>query len=140
MQLVKNIVIIAVISLVLHGIWEFIVCVPFYAMESVSLTSLLMWSAIMGDVVMTLGLYGILVFVNKQVMWFQKFRRSDLIIILFYALFFSFYFEVSALVQDRWIYSDLMPLFPNTNIGLVPVLQLVILFPLTFLIARKFSK
>jgi phosphate starvation-inducible membrane PsiE len=97
----------------------------------------LMWSAIMGDVVMTVILYLLLILVNKSVNWIRaQFDFKDMLISVLYGLFLSFYFEVSALYTGRWEYSENMPLFLNTNIGLLPVLQLLILFPVTFNVSR----
>jgi len=101
----------------------------------------LMASATLGDVLMTIVLYLLLALVNKSVDWVIKgWSLKDFSIIILYGLFMSFYFEISALYIGRWGYSTLMPLFPNTNIGLVPVVQLLLLFPLTFIISRPIIK
>jgi hypothetical protein len=107
-------------------------------MASMTYLSPLMWSAIMGDVVMTVILYLLLSLVNKSINWIRaKYDYKDMLISILYGLFLSFYFEVSALYTGRWEYSENMPLFLNTDIGLLPVLQLLILFPVTFIGSRK---
>lgn len=40
-------------------------------------------------------------------------------------------------VARRWHYSDLMPVIPGTTIGAVPVLQMLLLPPVVYLIARR---
>ncbi|RSK29292.1 hypothetical protein EJF36_07300 [Bacillus sp. HMF5848] len=140
----RNVVIVGVVSFVLHFIWEISQCSIFYNM-TVDFSNPLMWSATFGDMNMAIVLYIILVFVNKDSNWIMvPFTRINMTISILYALFLSFYFEITALTTDRWGYSDAMPLIPNTNIGAVPVIQLLILFPVAFhitsLIIKKQNK
>jgi hypothetical protein len=98
----------------------------------------LMISATIGDVNIALVLFLLLVFVNKDKNWIMKqWERKEIVISILYALFVSFFFEVHALYTNRWGYSTDMPLFPATNIGLLPVIQLLILLPLGSWIAKK---
>ncbi len=137
----KKIAVVVVVSFILQYLWEYWQCGIFFAMEPDPFHSLLMWSATFGDVVMTVGLYLLLSVINKNLHWIiQPWAIKEYLFMLLYALFFSFYFEVSALYTGRWGYSPAMPLFPNTNIGLVPVLQLILLFPLTFFISKIIIK
>lgn len=131
----KNFLAVALAAFVLQYVWEYTVCGMFYVMNANTSNISLMFSATLGDVVMTVALYALLSFVNKDPDWiFKKWQAKEYCIVTLYALFLSFYFEISALYTGRWTYSDAMPLFPNTNVGLIPVLQLVLLFPLTFFI------
>jgi hypothetical protein len=101
----------------------------------------LMVSATIGDVGIAIVLFLILVVGNDSINWLvDKWDRKDKFIIILYALFTSFFFEVHALYIGRWGYSSEMPFFPKTNIGLLPVVQLLILLPLGFLIARLIIK
>ncbi|GAB6098781.1 hypothetical protein JCM16358_06600 [Halanaerocella petrolearia] len=138
-KFIRNLLVVAVVSLVLHGVWEFAQCGIFYTMEGQSTFEqyLLMFSATSGDVGIAVGLYLILVFTTGNLDWLmEKMDRKDIVISILYSLFVSFYFEVHALYHNRWGYSEQMPLFPGTNIGLLPVLQLLILLPLAFIISK----
>ncbi|WP_427340022.1 hypothetical protein [Caloranaerobacter sp. DY30410] len=140
-KLIRNIIVITIISFLFQYAWEYWQCGIFYDVTNLSNHSRLMASATFGDIVMTLILYGLLVLVNHDINWIiKKWDFKEFIIIGLYALFLSFYFEISALYTGRWSYSSKMPLFPNTNIGLIPVIQLLILFPLTFLISKIIIK
>lgn len=137
----SKILVVIIISFILQYLWEYWQCGIFYNMGADPLHSLLMWSATFGDVMMTVGLYLLLSAINKDFNWIlNRWDIKEYLFMLFYALFFSFYFEASALHTGRWGYSLAMPLFPNTNIGLIPVLQLIILFPITFLISKFIIK
>ncbi|RKD31229.1 hypothetical protein [Thermohalobacter berrensis] len=136
---IKNVVVVAVVAFILQLIWEYVQCDIFYTMDESTNHTRLMFSATFGDMMMSVVLYGLLAFVNKDVNWIlKKWNRHDYIITTLYALFLSFYFEISALYNNRWGYNEeTMPLFPNTNIALVPVIQLIVLFPIIFIISRK---
>ena len=135
---IRNILVIAIVALILQGIWEYAQCGRFFVVDDVTGHTRLMLSATLGDMNMSIILYMLLVVVNNDVNWIlKKWHRHDYIITIFYALFLSFYFEIHALYTGRWGYNpDTMPLFLNTNIGLLPVIQLIILLPLIFYISR----
>ena len=140
---IKNLVIVAVVQLILHGIWEYAQCGIFYTMEGQSSFehTQLMFSATTGDVGIALTLFLILVIGNSDWNWFlSDWDKKDKIIMILYGLFVSFFFEVHALYHGRWGYSVKMPFFPGTNIGLLPVVQLLTLLPLGFWISKKIIK
>ncbi|SHJ78587.1 hypothetical protein [Paramaledivibacter caminithermalis] len=133
----KNFIVVAFVAAVLQYAWEYWQCGIFYSMDANTQQSSLMLSATFGDVNMTVILYFLLSFVNKDFNWIiKRWESKEYIIMNLYALFLSFYFEVHALYTGRWGYSEAMPFFLNTNIGLIPVIQLIILFPVTFFISK----
>ncbi len=132
----RDIMIVGAVSFPLQLIWEVSQCSVFYKME-IDLLNPLLWSATFGDMNMTLFLYALLTFVYGTRNWIEHpFSKTTIVIMALYALFLSFFFEISALYTGRWEYTDLMPLFPGTNIGLLPVVQLLVLFPAAFYISR----
>ncbi|MEK6265883.1 MAG: hypothetical protein N2B06_14110 [Clostridium sp.] len=136
-KILRNIFVIAIVSTIFQAVWEYSQCSIFFTMDDLSNNTRLMFSATFGDVIMTLALYSLLSFVNGELEWFvKKWDRTEWVIMILYALFLSFYFEISALHNGRWGYSENMPLFPNTNIALIPVVQLLILFPLSFWVSK----
>jgi len=140
-KFIRNILVIGLVALIFQYAWESWVCDIFYTMSPTTNYIRLLASATFGDVNMTLGLYILLSIVNKNLNWFlERWGIKEYTIFVLYSLFLSFYFEISALHLGRWGYSTRMPLFPNTNIGLVPVLQLIILFPLTFFVSKLIIK
>ncbi|WP_432666041.1 hypothetical protein R9X47_07025 [Wukongibacter baidiensis] len=141
-RILKNVIVIVFIAAILQYAWEYWQCGIFYIMDNEkSKQTLLMLSATIGDINMTVILYLLLAFANKDFNWIMKrWKFKEYIIMSLYALFLSFYFEVNALYTERWEYSEAMPLFPGTNIGFIPVIQLLILFPVTFLISKVVLK
>lgn len=136
-KFLRNIFVIAIVSTIFQSVWEYSQCSIFFTVDDMTNNTRLMISAIFGDVIMTLALYSLLSIVNGQLEWFvKKWDRKEWVIMILYALFLSFYFEISALHNGRWGYSEIIPLFPNTNIALIPVVQLLILFPLSFWVSK----
>ena len=137
-KFIYNIAIIWIVAFVIQFTWEYFQCGTFYTMGDLEGHTRLMLSATLGDANMSIVLYLLLSYINKDFNWIRfKWNRHDWVIMILYSLFLSFYFEISALYRGRWGYNlAAMPLFPTTPIGLIPVLQLVILLPLIFYITK----
>lgn len=132
----RDILILSITSFILQYVWEYWQCSIFYIMPSSSFSSLMI-KATVGDVILSILLFIIIALADEDFNWFvRKWKFKEVIIIILFSLSTSFYFESNALFTKRWSYSDSMPLFLNTNIGLIPVIQLLILFPFSFLISR----
>ena len=139
---IRNILVVAVIAFILQLIWEYVQCGTFFVVTDITGHTRLMLSATFGDMMMSVVLYMLLTVVNNDINWLlNKWHKHDYVITILYSLFLSFYFEVHALYTGRWGYNPkTMPLFPNTNIGLIPVIQLIVLLPLIFYISSVVIK
>jgi hypothetical protein len=91
---------------------------------------------------------GILIWIMFGIGWIV-FRRPDWYVrptIAVYALMLTVGLVIGAGIEwiainvlNRWSYTASMPLVPWLDVGLVPVLQLLLLPPLTFLIAARWT-
>jgi len=134
---IKRLLVVGATAFMLHLIWEYAQCGYFFDMEDSFEHQILMITATLGDMNMAIFLYLILSASNKSFYWIDKgMSIGDVIITVFYSLFMSFYFETRALIEERWVYSEQMPLIYGTNIGVLPVIQLLILFPLGFYLTK----
>ncbi|KNF08631.1 hypothetical protein CLPU_6c01170 [Gottschalkia purinilytica] len=137
----KNIVVVILVSAVFHTLWEYLAFEMFYSTSLGSSYFNSMLIAVATDIGITVVLYILLSLLNRRVNWIiKRWDCKDFAIMILYGLFLSFYLEVQALNIGRLTYSKLMPLFPGTNIGLIPVIQFVVLFPLTFIISKLILK
>lgn len=127
--------IIALIAFVLQGTWEYAVCGTFYAVHDIDNMSRLMIEATAGDIGITLLIFNVMLLISRSIE--HCMNGKDAVLIGFYGISMAFYFESRALMINRWAYSTQMLLLGGTEIGLLPILQLVILIPLTFLIEEK---
>ena len=128
-----EITVISVIAFVLHFIWERAQCPLFFIHRGSPSTELAMLIATLGDVVLTWVGYITVAALSRNVSWYksdwnalQKFALTGVAILL------GLVIEWSALQSGRWEYTDKNPLIPGTIISVLPILQLVFLFPATF--------
>ncbi|GEM_PF-1852161 len=126
--LIRNFIV-AVTSLVLHGIWEYVACGIFYAYGEIENMNRLMVEATIGDVGIALLIFNLLLLLRKDLKY--KLTIKDYLIVVLYGIIGAYYFETRALSIDRWVYNSGMTIIPVLNVGLIPVLQLVILIPIS---------
>ncbi|MFA6184404.1 MAG: hypothetical protein WC682_04900 [Parcubacteria group bacterium] len=127
----NNIILISIILAIIFGanfIWESahsFLYMPHYAG---------FWSfvfihikASLGDMLIYVLLYlsGAFVFRNNK--WFLTQRKYPYLFLIFMGFCLAIIIENFALKSGRWAYNDLMPIVPIINIGLSPILQLVII-------------
>lgn len=93
--------------------------------------------ASLGDVVIFLLIYllGALIFQSKK--WFVKENKSKYFIASLLGLIIAIVIERYALATQRWAYNNLMPVIPLLKVGLSPILQMIILPPITILFLEK---
>lgn len=136
MKSMRTLLVVAVTAFLLHLVWEYAQCGYFFDMEDSFQHQVLMITATLGDMNMAVALFLMLGWKHKDYHWLSKgMDRGDWLVTLFYSISMSFYFETRALLEGRWVYSEAMPLIPGTPVGLLPVIQLGILFPLGFYLA-----
>ncbi len=89
--------------------------------------------ASLGDVLIVIFLYFALAVVNRDLQWFTKMSKVDLAITVVLGILIAVGIEMWSLGTARWEYAPTMPLVPYTNVGLSPILQMIILPPIIFL-------
>ena len=137
---VTNLIIISTIALLLHLAWEYLQCGPFFIHNNLKPTHFDMLKASLGDVVITLITYLIVSWLSKNIYWVTKpWDRWHWYVMLSMALIFSFAIELFAIRTNRWAYTEITPLAFG-QISLLPVLQLLILFPVIFYLSNKMIK
>lgn len=136
-RLTKTLLIIAGISLLLNFVWENLQA-PLYQGYSNFWQHLLICSiASLGDVLIILVLYFVLATINRDLLWITKMRRSDIVMVMILGILIAVGIEKWALATGRWQYGSAMPLIPDVEVGLLPILQMAILPLLTFYIAKR---
>lgn len=128
---------VSVLAFVLHYAWEYFQCSLFIHLNGPA-TPVGMVLPALGDVALTWIAQLAVAAVSGRWLWPRK-RWSIGIwaTLMVTALILSVSLEVFALSTDRWAYTDAQPIIPGTMIGLTPVLQLLLLFPLTFALAGR---
>lgn len=133
--------IIFVIAVVVNYAWE-IAQVPFFVGLEYNWATL--WHcfvASLGDGIMLWIIYvvGLAVFRRKD--WFADGSLSHYAVMLLTGLILSIAVEWIALeVLNRWAYNTKMPMIPVLDIGLMPVLQMLLLPPLIFSVVTRLER
>ncbi|MEW6168403.1 MAG: hypothetical protein AB1651_12010 [Pseudomonadota bacterium] len=130
----------AAVSFALHFAWEYAQCEPFFVHLRAPASMAAMLRATLGDLVLT-ALAGLgTALVSRNPRWpLQRWTPRVWLSLLGLALALSVTVELHALAMDWWRYTARAPRLPASQVSLLPVLQLVLLFPLSFGLARALA-
>lgn len=132
------VVVIYLVTFFLHFVWE-MWQVPLY----VGMSEANHWSAVLqctlatiGDGFIALVAYGIAALIGRDKYWLVKNPAWILTVFIISGLIITVLFEILATsVYGRWQYSELMPILPVLNVGLSPLLQWLIIPPVSIWIS-----
>lgn len=125
------------IAFFLHLPWEYLQCQAFFVHGSVPNTGTAMVVATLGDVALTFVVYGGVTWIARSRTWpLERWRWPVWAALESLAVVLSVAIEIIALNNGRWAYTDSAPRVPVFGVSIVPVLQLMILLPLSFILAR----
>ena len=133
---VNVVAMVAAVSFSLHLVWENAQA-PFY------IGYLNFWQhfflclgATVGDVAVTLLVYAGTVAVTRNPQWPRRLSRPAGLALAMVGAVIAVGMERRALAVGRWAYTAAMPIIPGLGVGVTPVLQMVVLLPLTFWLVR----
>lgn len=126
------------VGLVLNEIWEMAQMSAFVEMAGYSWASTLdvCTRAAVGDVGILLGIYAAVALAAGDPGWGLRGRWNHYATAAVLGLATAVLVEHAALAAGRWSYTERMPVVPLLDAGLWPLLQMLLLPPLTFLFAR----
>ncbi len=125
-------------AFVLHSLWENMQCPWFFIHRGGNSGQITMVFATLGDVAMTWMAQGLVAAVSRRWLWLlEPWHWRQWAVLLGAALTLSVFVESWALATSGWAYTAINPRVPGTPISVLPVAQLLLLFPLTFWLSRK---
>ncbi len=125
-------------TFVLNYLWENLQCPWFFIHRDGNAGQVTMVLATIGDVAMTWMAQGLVAAVSRRWLWLlEPWRWRQWAALLGTALTLSAFVESWALETSSWAYTAINPRVPGTPISVLPVAQLLLLFPLTFGLSRK---
>jgi hypothetical protein len=125
-------------AFVLNYLWENIQCPWFFIHRGGNGGQIAMIVATLGDVVLTWMAQGLIAAVSRRWLWLLgPWHWRQWAVLFGAALGLSVLVETWALATSRWAYTDINPRVPGTPVSVLPVAQLLLLFPLTFWLSRK---
>ncbi len=138
---VRYLALLSVIAFVLHFAWEYIQCQPFFLHLTAPATAAGMLGAALGDLVLTGLVYVGVGAVARDWRWpLLPWTPRIWTVLLVLALALGVAVEWYALSAGRWSYTENAPIVPMTGLSIVPLLQLVILLPLSFGLAARLTR
>ncbi|HBI17094.1 MAG: hypothetical protein UR60_C0021G0014 [Candidatus Moranbacteria bacterium GW2011_GWF2_34_56] len=95
--------------------------------------------ATLGDVIILLVIYIIMSLILRDLKWINQKNKTLLISSAILGFVFAVTIEKYALLNNRWAYNELMPLIPYLDVGLSPIMQLLIIVPATIYFTRIYG-
>ena len=96
------------------------------------------------DTGIVLAIYLFIAVTSKNLFWVQSIKARHIWQSMLIGIIISTIIEWHALVQGQWAYNEAMPIIPLLQVGLSPILQMIILplvsFSIGFLINKKINK
>jgi hypothetical protein len=134
---IRHALIVSAVAFALNLAWENAQCTLFFVHTRGDATEWDMFVATVGDVVLTWIAYAAVATVSRRWLWgLEPWRGAEWAGMTAAGLVLSVAVELYALGTNRWAYTPINPTIPGTPISLLPVAQLVLLFPVTFALAR----
>ncbi len=127
---VVNFIVISTIAFILHFIWEWFQCGPFFIHRGTQASPISMVLATFGDLILTFFIFGFALFLgrlDRSLMALKSPRGLVCIEIIAFATATAV--EKVALATNRWSYTEINPLLPLLDVSVLPVLQLMLLTP-----------
>ena len=139
-QAKKFIVALGIVSFALQYAWENLQCGPFFNASTIYMAAGMLIAAL-GDVAITFIVYVIIALASGSWKWPLKiWKEKQWILMLSIGLISSIFFELLAKNFKAWSYTRFAPLIPGLEISIIPVLQFLILFPLSFFLTKYILK
>lgn len=132
----RYLVVVLAVSSPLHFAWEWIQCQPFFVHRTTPPTVLAMFAATLGDLALTLIAYAAVAVLHGRRWPLRRWRWRLVATLEGVALALAISVELYALSTGRWVYTDAAPRVPFTNVSAIPIMQLTLLLPASFLLAR----
>jgi len=132
-----RVITLVVIAFLLNVVWENAQAPLFAGYLSLSQHfTICLWATI-GDVVFTLSVYFGISLLKNDFGWITRLSGKDIAVIAVMGFFLAVGIEWRALLFGKWNYTDAMPIVPYLRVGLAPVLQMTLLLPFSFYLAKS---
>lgn len=137
--LIKKYLYLSLTAFIMNFIWE-MVQMPFFRDMSFADPDdwLLCFLAALSDGIIVVAIFFIGRLFFKSFHWADHLNLPKTIYLLAIGFLIAVYFEVKALHIGEWSYSELMPIIPFLDIGLLPTVQMMLLPMLSYKLVLLF--
>ena len=126
----------SITAFVLHILWENAQAVLYSGYESFFQHFPMCLYGTIGDVIITILVFPFIRLIKKD----EPRTISDYLALAIMGFIIAIAIEQNALLMEKWNYAPSMPILPGLKVGLAGVAQMTILLPLSFYLAKVFSK
>jgi len=130
---------IAVFSFLLNFVWE-VLQTPFFVDISDEINTIIWYRfhCTLLDVVISLGCFWLVALISRSRTWFLNPTKVKLLLFVVFGVSYTIFSEIKNVSLNKWWgYSDLMPVIPYIEVGLVPLIQWVIVPLLLVSVVRR---
>lgn len=127
------------VAFVLHYGWETLQCPLFVHRKDDTVMWVAMVLATIGDVVLTWLVQVVVAAYSRRWIWPRGAGRASWVLLLLLAITIAVVIERYALMTGRWSYAPTNPQIPGLGVSWLPVAQLVVLLPVSFLLADRWA-
>ncbi len=130
---------IAFFSFLLNFVWE-VLQTPFFVDISTEINTIIWYRfhCTLGDVMISLAGFWFVALISKSRIWFLNLTKGKLLLFVAFGVSYTIFSEIKNVSLNKlWAYSDLMPVIPYIDVGIVPLIQWIIIPPLLVFIVRR---
>lgn len=132
----RYILTLVVVAFLLHLLWENAQAPLFAGYSSFGQHLPICFVGTIGDVVITLFVFVFIRLLKKD----EPQTITDFLALAIIGFSIAVAIEQNALLAGKWNYTSAMPIIPWINVGLMPIIQMTILLPLSFYLAKLLNK
>lgn len=125
-----------VVAFLLHLLWENAQAPLYIGYSSFGQHFPICFIGTIGDVVITLFVLVFIRLLKKS----EPQTTADFLALAIVGFIVAVLIEQYALLVGKWNYTSAMPVIPWIKVGLMPIMQMTILLPLSFYLAKLFDK
>ncbi|NIM57569.1 MAG: hypothetical protein GTO16_01310 [Candidatus Aminicenantes bacterium] len=130
---------IAFFAFLLNFVWE-VLQTPFFIDISTEINTII-WYRIhctLGDVMISLAGFWFVALIARSRNWFLNPTKKKLLLFVAFGVSYTIFSEIKNVSLNKlWAYSDLMPVIPYIDVGIVPLIQWITIPPLLVFIVRR---
>jgi hypothetical protein len=130
---------IAFFAFLLNFVWEMLQT-PFFIDISTEINTII-WYRIhctLGDVMISLAGFWFVALIARSRNWFLNPTKKKLLLFVAFGVSYTIFSEIKNVSLNKlWAYSDLMPVIPYIDVGIVPLIQWITIPPLLVFIVRR---
>jgi hypothetical protein len=129
-------------SFLLNFAWE-VLQTPFFLDISTEINTIIWYRfhCTLGDVMISLAGFWFVALISKTRTWFLNPTKVRLLLFVAFGVSYTIFSEIKNVSLNKlWGYSNLMPIIPGIEVGVIPLIQWIIVpLLLVFIVRRQLS-